>query len=73
MQGFSLLQEPYPNVSEEDRKRMQAAELSGRILGGKNEETLRKWLKLAARAESVEEFEKSMQCFTDHFMVWQWR
>lgn len=37
-----------------------AAELSGRILGEKNEETLRKWLKLAARAESVEEFEKSM-------------
>lgn len=39
---------------------MQAAELSGSIPGGKNEETLRKWLKLVARAESVEEFEKSM-------------
>lgn len=122
-QGFSLLQETYPNISQDDRRRMQAilyilsckflteeeirevkevisvnllgqlylddgkalgrvegraegraeailellgdvgniaADLSGRIMGEKNEETLRKWLKLAAKAKSVEEFEESM-------------
>lgn len=33
-----------------------ASDLSAKIMGEKNEETLNRWLKLAAKAESVEQF-----------------
>ena len=34
--------------------------LQDRILGERNPETLKKWLKLAARVNSLEEFQKNM-------------
>lgn len=37
-----------------------ASDLSARILGEKNEDTLRRWLKLATKAESVEQFVEKM-------------
>ncbi len=37
-----------------------APELSGRVAGEKDEAVLQRWLKLAARVKSVEEFEQAM-------------